>query len=205
MLLGVFITFEGCEGSGKTTQATMLQDRLAADGREATLIREPGGTQVGERIREILLDSGSGDISPVTEALLFAAARSQLVRDVIEPALRDGKTVIADRYVDSSLAYQGVGRGCGLEPVKNLNDWATGSLEPNLTVYLDLSVEDGLARVESDQKDRIESEDVEFHVNVRYAYNMLQRLYSHRYVVVNAQGTPEEVHERVFREVQKIL
>lgn len=205
MLLGVFITFEGCEGSGKTTQATMLHDRLADEGRKVTLIREPGGTTVGERIREILLDTGSGDITPTTEALLFAAARSQLVRDVIEPALREGHTVIADRYVDSSLAYQGVGRGCGLEPVKNLNDWATGGLEPNLTVFLDMPVEDSLARVESGQKDRMESEDIEFHVNVRYAYGMLQRLYSHRYAVINADGTPEEVHDRVFSEVQKIL
>jgi dTMP kinase len=205
MLLGTFITFEGCEGSGKTTQATMLRDHLLEKGREVLLVREPGGTPVGAMIRDILLNTEDVDIAPITEALLFAADRAQLVRDVVRPALQKGITVIGDRYVDSSLAYQGVGRGCGLEPVKNLNDWATGALEPHLTVFLDMSVKDSLARVQPGGLDRIEKEDLEFHENVRYAYSMLQRIFSYRYVVVDANGPPEAVHDRVVGEVEKIM
>lgn len=205
MLLGTFITFEGCEGSGKTTQAAMLRDRLQASGKQVLLVREPGGTPIGQRIRDMLLDPESGDIAPITEALLFAADRAQQVRDTIRPSLQKGITIVSDRYVDSSLAYQGVGRGCGLEPVKNLNDWATGGLEPHLTLYLDMSVKESLARVTPRGLDRIEKEKLEFHENVRYAYSMLQRIFSHRYVIVDASGTPEMVHERVFSEVERII
>jgi len=204
VILGTFITFEGGEGVGKSTQAAMLMSRLETDGKDAILVREPGGTPIGSKIRELLLEPGA-PIAPVTEALLFAADRAQQVKDVIKPALQKGKIVISDRFVDSSLAYQGVGRGCGLEPVKNLNDWATGGLEPNLTVFLDLPVEDGLARVAGRELDRIEREKREFHENVRYAYSMLQRIYSYRYITVDATGTPEMVHQRVFREVSKII
>jgi dTMP kinase len=206
MLLGTFITFEGCEGSGKTTQADRLVDYLEDLGREVILVREPGGTPVGEKIREILLDSPEDvAISPMTEALLFAADRAQLVKDVIRPALQRGLIVIGDRFVDSSLAYQAVGRGCGLEPIKNLNDWATGNLEPHLTIYLDMAVKDSLARVNEGDMDRIEKETLEFHENVRYAYSMLQRIYSYRYAVVDATGTEEMVHDRVVAEVEKVI
>jgi len=206
MLLGTFITFEGGEGSGKTTQAEMLKDSLEGRGKEVVLVREPGGTPVGEKIREILLDSADNvEIAPLTEALLFAADTAQLVKDVIRPALEKGLIVVADRFVDSSLAYQAVGRGCGLEPVKNLNDWATGNLEPHLTIYLDMAVKDSLARVNEGDMDRIEKETLEFHENVRYAYSMLQRIYSYRYAVVNATGTPETVHDRVVAEVEKVI
>lgn len=205
MLLGTFVTFEGCEGSGKTTQATMLRDYLIEKGKDVILVREPGGTPVGQQIRDILLNTEGVDIAPITEALLFAADRTQLVRDVVRPALQKGITVIGDRYVDSSLAYQGVGRGCGLEPVKNLNDWATGGLEPHLTVFLDMSVKDSLARVQPGEFDRIEKEDLEFHENVRYAYSMLQRIFSYRYAIVDATGTPEAVHDRVVGEVERII
>lgn len=205
MVLGTFITFEGCEGSGKTTQAIMLRDYMVSRGKEVALVREPGGTPLGQKIRDLLLDPASGNISPITEALLFAADRAQQVRDVIRPALQIGQVVISDRFVDSSLAYQGVARGCGLEPVKNLNDWATGGLEPHLTVFLDMSVKDSLARAEQHGLDRIEKEKLEFHENVRYAYNMLQRIYSYRYVIVDATGTPEMVRDRVVGEVEKII
>ncbi len=205
MILGTFITFEGCEGSGKTTQAEMLKEHLVEMGREVVLVREPGGTPVGRVIRRMLLDPELPRLAPVTEALLFAADRAQQVRDVIRPALQKGVTVIGDRYVDSSLAYQGVGRGCGLEPIKNLNDWATGGLEPNLTIFLDMSVKESLARVSGAEPDRIEREPLEFHENVRYAYSMLQRIFSYRYAVIDASGTPEMVHERVVEETGKIL
>lgn len=205
VLLGTFITFEGGEGSGKTTQAEMLRDYLAGLGKQVMLVREPGGTPVGRKIREILLDPDNPAPCPVAEALLFAADRAEQVRDVVRPALQRGVTVIGDRYVDSSLAYQGVGRGCGLEPVKNLNDWATGGLDPHLTIFLDLPVKEGLARAAGSGSDRMERESLEFHENVRHAYVMLQRIYSYRYAVVDAGGTPEEVHERVREEAGKIL
>jgi dTMP kinase len=202
-LKGTLISLEGCEGSGKSTQADMLKGYLEERGKEVTLVREPGGTDIGERIRELLLDPGAGEMAPITEALLFASARAQLVRDVIRPALRAGNVVIADRYTDSSLAYQGVARGCGLEAVKNLNDWATGDLEPNLTVFLDMAVKDGLARARG--ADRIEGEELAFHENVRYAYSMLIRIFSYRMVVVDARGTPEDVHDRVVSHISRMV
>ena len=206
MYQGVFITFEGCEGSGKTTQAQKLKDYLEGRGKEVILVREPGGTPVGEKIREMLLGSdGDMEIAPVTEALLFAADRAQLVRNVIRPALERGLIVIGDRYVDSSLAYQGVARGCGLEAVKNLNEWATDGLEPNLTLFLNLPVPEGLARVGNTDADRIESEKVEFHENVRSGYSMLQKIFSYRYAVIDARGTPEEVHSLIISEVDKTI
>jgi dTMP kinase len=206
MYQGVFITFEGSEGSGKTTQAQMLKDYLEKRSKEVILVREPGGTPVGEKLREILLESGGEiEIAPVTEALLFAADRAQLVSKVVRPALERGSIVIGDRYIDSSLAYQGVARGCGLEAVKNLNEWATDGLEPNLTLFLDLPVAEGLARVSNVEADRIESEKIEFHENVRSGYSMLQKIFSYRYAVINASGTAEEVHSLVISEVDKTI
>ncbi|MHB8895360.1 MAG: dTMP kinase [Candidatus Geothermincolia bacterium] len=205
-LAGKFITFEGCEGCGKTTQATLLEQYLLDQGRDVILCREPGGTALGERIRDILLDPACADMVPITEALLFAADRAQQVMQVIRPALAKGWIVIADRFTDSSLAYQGVGRGCGLEAVKNLNEWACGNIEPNLTIFLDLKVRDGLARaVGPEGHDRIEQESVEFHENVRHAYSMLIRIFSHRYRVIDALGTPEMVRDRVVDEVSKVI
>ncbi len=205
-LTGKFITFEGCEGCGKTTQAAMLRDHLLRQGKDVILCHEPGGTPLGGRIREILLDPGCADMYPITEALLFAADRTQQVMQVIRPALSGGTIVVADRFIDSSLAYQGVGRGCGLEAVKNLNDWACGGIEPNLTIFLDLDVREGLERAAGPKgHDRIEQESVEFHENVRHAYSMLMRIYSHRYRVVDALGTPEVVLARVLDEVQKVV
>ncbi len=201
---GKFITFEGTEGCGKTTQAKMIAEYLRQVGREVVMVREPGGTAVGEKIREILLDTSLGDIAPITEALLFAADRAQQIRDIVRPALQAGNMVVADRYVDSSLAYQGVGRGCGLEAVKNLNDWATGELEPDLTIMLDLPLEEGLKRAGEFERDRIERESLEFHRNVRHAYNMMEKLHS-RFVLVDARGNPGAVHKRVQLEVNRVI
>jgi dTMP kinase len=202
--IGKFITFEGTEGCGKTTQARMVAEYLSQEGWEVVMVREPGGTAVGEKIREILLDTRMGDIAPITEALLFAADRAQQVRDVVRPALQAGRIVVADRYVDSSLAYQGVGRGCGLEAVKNLNDWATGELEPDLTIMLDLPLEEGLERTGEFEKDRIERESLEFHRNVRHAYIMLEQIHS-RFVLIDGRGNPGAIHERVLLEVNRVM
>jgi dTMP kinase len=204
--IGKFITFEGCEGCGKTTQAKMLQEYLLDRGKDVILSYEPGGTPVGKRVRELLLDAECSEMRPITEALLFAADRVQQVEEVLLPALRKGWTVISDRFIDSSLAYQGVGRGCGLEAVKNLNDWACGRIEPDLTFFLDLKVREGLARAAGvDGHDRIEQESIEFHENVRHAYSMLMRIFSNRYIVIDANGSPQEVHARIMDQVNKVI
>jgi dTMP kinase len=202
---GIFVTFEGCEGAGKTTQAEMLKDYLLMHGHDVVVTREPGGTQVGEKIRDILLNSGGQEISPVTEALLFAANRAQGVKDVIKPALEKGWIVIADRFVDSSLAYQGVGRGLGLEAVNNLNEWATGGLEPHLTVYLDIPYSESIARKSHEIPDRIEQEPRQFHENVRQAYNLLSRICPQRMLVIDATDAPDAIHARVVSSVTKLL
>ena len=204
-LSGFFFTFEGCEGSGKTTQVELLKEHLAERGFEVLVSREPGGTAIGARIREILLDPGQAGMEPLTEALLFAADRAQQVAQVILPAMREGRVVVGDRFVDSSLAYQGVARGLGLEAVARLNEWATGGLEPTLTFYLDMPVEEALARKSFEGHDRIEGEPAEFHRAVREAYLMLAKLYSHRVVVVDARASREEIHTLVKRELGRFL
>jgi len=204
-LSGFFFTFEGCEGSGKTTQVELLKEHLAERGFEVLVSREPGGTAIGARIREILLDPGQAGMEPLAEALLFAADRAQQVAQVILPAMREGRVVVGDRFVDSSLAYQGVARGLGLEAVARLNEWATGGLEPTLTFYLDMSVEEALARKSFEGHDRIEGEPAEFHRAVREAYLMLAKLYSHRVVVVDARAGREEIHTLVKRELGRFL
>ncbi len=200
---GFFVSFEGCEGSGKTTQVDMLRSYLEKNGVEVVVACEPGGTRTGDLIRQILLDPEIEELAPITEALLFAASRAQIVIEVIKPCLDKGIFVIADRFTDSSLAYQGVGRGLGLEAVKNLNEWATGGIEPNLTFYLDIPYEESLSRSSSETADRIEREPKEFHENVRQAYSMLARIYPGRIVTIDARNSPEEVHSRVIDEVTK--
>jgi dTMP kinase len=204
-LSGFFFTFEGCEGSGKTTQVELLREHLAERGFEVLVSREPGGTGIGARIREILLDPEQVGLEPLAEALLFAADRAQQVAEVILPAMRKGWVVIGDRFVDSSFAYQGVARGLGLEEVTRLNEWVTGGLEPTLTFYLDMPVEEALARKSVEGQDRIESEPAEFHWTVREAYLMLAKLHSHRVVVIDARGSREEIHGRVKRELGRVL
>lgn len=200
---GLLITFEGGEGSGKSTQINKLKQYLEEQGREVLVTREPGGTPVGNSIREILLDPDM-DMSAMSEALLLAADRAEHVRNVIGPALERGTIVISDRYIDSSLAYQGVGRRLGLEAVRNLNSWATGELWPDLTFYLEVPPEVGLGRVSQDP-DRIEREDFDFHDNVRHGFRMLSRIYAHRIVVLDGTAGVDEVHNRIVNEVKERL
>src|SRR5207253_5658342 len=166
---GAFVTFEGVEGSGKGTQIDMASRFLESEGFDVVVCREPGGTRVGERLRSLLLDRGTGSVEPRTEALLFAAARAQLVATVIRPALEAGKVVLSDRYVDSSLAYQGVARGLGEQDVLTLNVWATQGLFPDLVLLFHLEPEIGLSRSEDDP-DRIEAEGEAFHAKVADAF-----------------------------------
>jgi len=196
---GLFITFEGIDRCGKSTQAALLRDALvAADvkvgyiGAPAAVLREPGGTPAGERIRDLLLDGTRVD--PWTEVLLYAAARAQLVEQVLRPALVAGYTVVLDRYVDSSLAYQGHARGIGIEPVAEINEWATGGLLPDLTFIIDLTPEQAAARVLGDpQGDRIEQEGIAFQRLVAEGYVHVADLAPTRVHVVAGDRPPEQI------------
>jgi dTMP kinase len=192
----VFISFEGLDGTGKTTQAALLADAARAAGREVVAVREPGGTAAGERIRALLLDPDAR-IAPWAEALLYAAARAELVADVIRPALDRGATVIADRYVDSSLAYQGVARGLGVEQVLEVNLAATGSLLPDRTIVLDLPREVAAGRLDGGAADRIEAEADPFHASVADGFAAVARRFPERVVVVDGSGEPDDVAARV--------
>jgi len=184
---GPFITFEGGEGAGKSTQVRLLATTLRSDGFEVVVTREPGGSPAGERIRGLLLDPDLGSLAPRAEALLFAAARADHVASLIEPALARGAVVICDRFVDSSLAYQGVGRGLGVPEVARLTRFATGGLVPDLTVLLDVDPRVGLERAgRSATADRIEAEELSFHVAVRRAFLDLAEADPDRHLVVPA-------------------
>jgi len=191
----MFVTFEGIDGSGKSTQAELLRARLEADGREVVATREPGGTELGERIRELLLHGGH--VSPWAEALLYTASRAQHVVEVIRPALERGAWVVCDRYVDSSVAYQGVGRGLGLERVLDLNLAAVGGLLPERTFLLELEVEDLPARLRGDH-DRLERESVDFHGRVAEGYRELAARFPERILVLDATLPPETLAEEVY-------
>jgi dTMP kinase len=190
----MFVTFEGVDGSGKSTQARLLAERLRSEGREVVLTREPGGTTTGERIRELLLHGKS--LAPWAEAALFAAARAQLVDEVIRPALARGADVVSDRYLDSSLAYQGVARGLGVERVLELNLLATSGLLPDRTFLLALPPAEAAAR-RSEEPDRIESEGAAFAEEVDRAYREIARVFSKRVVVVSGDGKAEDIAETV--------
>ena len=191
----MFISFEGLDGTGKTTQAALLADAARAAGREVVAVREPGGTAAGERIRSLLLDP-EARIAPWAEALLYAAARAELVAEVIRPALERGATVIADRYVDSSLAYQGVARGLGVEEVLEVNLAATGRLLPDRTILLDLPREVAAGRLDG-TADRMEAEADRFHDSVAGGFADVARRFPERVVVVDGSGEPAAVAGRI--------
>ena len=195
-MAGLFVTFEGIDRSGKTTQAQMLRDAL---GEEAVAVREPGGTPVGERIRDLLKDPLLA-VSPEAEALLFAAARAELVTRVIRPALEEGLVVVSDRYLDSSLAYQGFARELGLDQVRRVNAWATGDLRPDLTVLLDIDPVEAATR--GGEPDRFEDEGSALQERVQAGYEQLVEDDPGRFRRVDATRSPEEVHADVVEAVR---
>lgn len=206
---GLFVVLEGGEGAGKTTQLGLLEQWLAQSGRRVVRTREPGGTEVGERIRGLLLDHGQGEVDPRTEALLFAASRAAHVSQKIRPALNDGSVVLCDRYIDSSLAYQGAGRGLGVDEVAQINAWATQNLQPDLTVVLDvdplLSAQRRTARDGGAAGDRIESADLAFHTALRAAFLARAAEAPERYLVLDGEQSVESLHEAVRARLEPLL
>jgi dTMP kinase len=191
----MFVTFEGVDGSGKTTQARLLAEQLRSEGRRVVLTREPGGTALGERLREIVL-WGRDAVAPWAEAALFAAARAQLVDEVIRPALARGDDVVCERYLDSSLAYQGLARGLGIERVLELNLLATAGLLPDRTFLLEVSVGGAIARGKR-ERDRIEREGGAFLAEVDRAYREVAGLFPQRVIVVDGTKNPEDIAQEI--------
>lgn len=193
-MTGLFITFEGGDGSGKTTQVKLLAEYLRDQGREVVATREPGGTELGREIRKLILHGG--DVCPKAEALLYAADRAHHIATVVRPALERGAVVLADRYLDSSVAYQGVARDLGLDEVRNLSLWATDGLMPSLTLLLDVPVSVGAGRVRGTQ-DRIEAAGTTFHQAVRDEYLKLASADPQRWRVIDAKVSVDDVAARV--------
>ena len=209
--MGRFITFEGPEGSGKSTQARLLGEALVARGLRVLCTREPGGTAIGEQIRNILHDVRNTAMLPLTEILLYSASRAQHVGEVIRPALARGEVVICDRYAESTLAYQGYGRGLDLEMLRQITAFATGGLRPDLIVYLDLDVQEGLERKRRDQQagrgewNRMDQQELAFHLRVRAGYLEMAQQEPARWLVLDATQPVALLHQVVFDRVLRLL
>lgn len=199
---GRFIVFEGGDGSGKSTQMEALVRWMQGRGEQVVVTREPGGTAIGIRIREILLDPGASEMDARTEALLYAADRAQHVKEVIEPALKAGKMVVSDRFLDSSLAYQGGARGLGFDDILQIGEWATRGLVPDVVFYLSVDPDEGLARSEG-EPDRIERETKGFHDRVAQAYLQLAQRFPSRFVVIDASEPVSQVHAKVIQVINE--
>ncbi|MCI1019644.1 dTMP kinase [Microbacterium sp. C5A9] len=203
---GVWITLEGGDGSGKTTQSDLLERWLSSEGRTVVRTREPGGSEVGNLIRDIVLHH-RGDIAPRAEALLYAADRAHHVATVVRPALARGEVVLQDRYLDSSVAYQGAGRVLDGDEIRDLSLWAAEGALPDLTVLLDLAPEAARVRLDSADKpfDRLEAEKTEFHARVRDAYLALAAAEPGRFLVLDADASPETISAQIRERVQSLI
>ncbi len=201
----MFVTFEGSDGSGKTTQIHLLADHLLAAGRAVLTTREPGGTRIGDGIRQLLLDLAHTEMHARAETLLFNAARAQIVTEVIRPALAAGKTVLCDRFADSTLAYQGYGHQQDIAELQRLIAYATGGLYPDLTVYLDLPPEEGIKRKLADYRNRLEVQEMTFYSRVEAGYRHLIAQQPERWAVIDAGRPRDEVHHDVVCAVQRKL
>jgi dTMP kinase len=196
---GKFVTFEGCEGVGKSRQIQLLEEYLKANKIEYCLTREPGGTNVSEQIRSVILDGKNTTMTDECEALLYAAARVQLLKEKVKPLLDSGKLVLCDRFIDSSLAYQGYARGLGVEFVSNINDYAIKNFMPDYTVFLKLTPEQAFKRKGgADKTDRLELSGMEFHNKVYQGYLDLAQKYPERYIVIDASGERDQTHAKII-------
>ena len=207
MTKGLFISVEGSDGSGKSTQLENIKKYYENKGVTILATREPGGTKISEMLRTILLDKANTEMSPVTEMMIYAASRAQLVEEVIKPALERGEVVICDRFIDSSIAYQGYGRGLG-DMVESVNLYAIGGVMPDLTIFLDLDPELGRQRVQSrygqEQMDRLEQEKMDFHYRVYEGYKALAKAYPDRIVSIDASRSIEEMRDDIYAKLDKL-
>ena len=195
---GIFISFEGIDGCGKSTQVKLLLDRLSSEGYATKLVREPGGTDISEKIRKILLNKDHNNMSSRAEALLMTASRAQLTKEEIIPALKDGVCVIADRFKDSTLAYQGGGRGLDHDLLVGLNDFATYDIDPDLTIFLDIKAKNAFSRSKTQNADRIESVGVEFQEKVREEYLKIANRFHDRFLIINGQDSISLIHSTIW-------
>jgi len=204
----MFITFEGGEGAGKSTAIKRIVEKLTSEGYEIVLTREPGGTPIAEEIRNVILDKKNTAMDPRTEALLYAASRRQHLVEKVIPALKEGKLVLCDRFLDSSLAYQGGARGIGIDTVYNMNLFATEGMLPDLTILFDIKPEEGLARIAANSQREVNRLDVEklaFHNKVRDSFHELAKKFPERFVIVDASKGPDEVFEDAYKAIEDRL
>lgn len=204
MKRGLFITFEGPDGSGKTTQIDRLRSFIEQKGYDAVLTREPGGTAISEKIRDIILDRNHTEMDYMTEALLYAASRAQHVAEVIKPALESGRAVICDRFMDSSIVYQGFGRGLG-DCVRVINEFAVGGCFPDITFLLKVDPEIGKGRIRPDAQDRLDREKLDYHRLVYQAYEELERRYPDRIIGIDASRGIEEISNEIKSHIVRLL
>ena len=205
---GIFITFEGPEGAGKTTVITKIYDRLIAEGRQVVLTREPGGIRIAEKIRTVILDTDNIEMDAKTEALLYAAARRQHLVEKVIPALDEGVIVLCDRFIDSSLAYQGYARDLGIDEVLQINQFAIGNTMPDLTVFFDINPAEGLSRIAQNNEremNRLDKENLSFHEKVYEGYKELIQRYPDRIVKTDARLSEKDVIENVWKIVRSWL
>jgi dTMP kinase len=206
IMAGLFITMEGSDGAGKTTQIEKLKDYLSSKGYDIILCREPGGTAISESIRNIILNKEFTEMSYMTELLLYASARAQLVEQVIKPALKENKIVICDRFVDSSAVYQGIARGLGIKLVYEVNKYAIGDTFPDITILLDISGQTGIKRKKNQgELDRMELEAAEFHDKVADGYRMLADIYTDRIKKIDGTQTIDIIHNQIADIVDQVL
>jgi len=212
-IMSFFITFEGIEGCGKTTQMDLLRQRFEAQGQPVVCTREPGGCPIANSIRQILLHPGNSTLVPMAELLLYAAARAQHVEEIIRPALQSGKAVLCDRYVDATIVYQGAGRGLSQVTIGKLNEFATDGLWPDLTILLDMPAQAGLERARARNhnnqngldEDRFEREALSFHETIRQGYLDQAASAPHRFRIIDARGSQDEVHARIAAAIDAFL
>ena len=203
---GFFITMEGPDGSGKSTQIELLKKHLEKRGFEIVITREPGGTNISEAIRNIILNKEYLEMGHITELLLYASARAQLVSEIIIPALNKNKIVISDRFIDSSVVYQGIGRNLGIETVYTINNFAVQGLMPDVTIHLDLSGKEGIKRKKKQTDlDRLEMEKIDFHERVANGYKTIAKLYPDRIYSIDATLQEQVIHDRIVKRVTELL